>query len=229
LLVVLPVLLSLGRWQLGRAAEKEALLAEYAEARESRAVNLVDVGDDWAALQYHDVLLSGDWQPERQLLLDNRVYQHRVGFEVLTPLQLSDGRTVLVNRGWVPQGERREDLPDLRMAATDSSSLRGVFVQPLRAFSLGAAASGHAGEWPAVVQFYDFAVLSRLVGRELIPGVVHLSANQAALYTHVWKPLPEGPEKHYSYALQWFAMAGAVLILYITLNTRRADREEETA
>lgn len=226
-LLVFPILLSLGRWQLGRAAEKEEILASHAAARQAPATELADVSTDWASLQYHDVLVRGELIADRQFLLDNRVHQLRVGFEVLTPMRLDDGRAVLVNRGWLPLGQSREDLPDVRLdGERETRKLRGVFAQPSKAFALGAATSGYQGGWPAVIQYYDFVALSRMAGVELIPGVVYLDEDQPGLYTHVWKPLPEGPEKHYSYALQWFCMAAAVLFLYITLNTRRSNREE---
>ena len=43
------------------------------------------------------------WQPQGQIYLDNRVHQRQAGFHVLTPLQLADGRWLLVNRGWLPK------------------------------------------------------------------------------------------------------------------------------
>lgn len=233
LLVVLPVLLSLGRWQLGRASEKEVLLATFDAAREAPALSVaaLPTGDGideaaWARLQYRDIRLQGTLDGRRQLLLDNRVYRHRAGFEALTPLQLADGRSILVNRGWVPLGASREVLPDVALPERMDVALSGVLVRPSRAFALGDALAGDRGGWPRVLQYYDFTVLAALLGVDLVPGVVYLHADQPDVLTHTWRPLPEGPEKHYSYATQWFAMAGVVLILYFTLNTRRWRRGE---
>lgn len=237
LLAALPVLLSLGRWQLDRAAEKEALLADFAAAREAPAVGIAALDGiaasaegDREPLQYRDLSLRGRLDGERQLLLDNRVYQHRAGFEVLTLLHLLDGRALLVNRGWVAPGASRAELPDVSLRAGDrrggEAVVEGIFVRPSRAFALGDALAGDRGGWPRIVQYYDFTALGALLRVDLIPAVLYLDAGHPAALVHNWRPLPEGPEKHYSYATQWFAMAGVVLILYFTLNTRRLRRGE---
>ncbi len=236
LFAVLPALLALGRWQLDRAAEKQALLADFAAARQAPALGIAALDGvaggaepDSEPLQYRDLSLRGQLDGERQLLLDNRVYRHRAGFEVLTPLHLADGRTLLINRGWVALGASREQLPDVGLSAQVAAgdvAVEGIFVRPSRAFALGDALAGDRGGWPRIVQYYDFTALAALLRAELIPGVLYLHAEHPATLVHNWRPLPEGPQKHYSYATQWFSMAGVVLILYFTLNTRRLRRGE---
>ena len=57
-------------------------------------------------LRFYRVVAHGTYQPQYQLLIDNRVQDGRVGYYVITPLRIGGSNTlVLVNRGWVPMGE----------------------------------------------------------------------------------------------------------------------------
>ena len=99
---------SLGRWQMGRAAQKQAV----AQLRAERAAMPVLDGkvleglseDALQAMLHRRVLLRGRWLPEHTVWLENRQMHGRPGFHVLTPLQLEDSNSVwLVQRGWVPR------------------------------------------------------------------------------------------------------------------------------
>src|SRR5688572_21770859 len=87
--------IALGNWQSRRADEKRAAAADLEKKR---------------------VSLRGVFRPEFTILLDNKIRQHRPGYEVITPLRV-DGEHVLVNRGWMersaelrtPAGEVRVD------------------------------------------------------------------------------------------------------------------------
>src|SRR4249919_3883422 len=77
---------ALGNWQARRAEEKRALAAQLEKQR---------------------ISLTGVFRPEYTVFLDNRIRNHRAGYEVVTPLRL-DGEHVLVNRGWIEAGRTRE-------------------------------------------------------------------------------------------------------------------------
>ena len=66
------------------------------------------------------ISVAGRWDAARQFLLDNRTRDGRAGYEVLTPLQLDDGRWLIVNRGWVSFSGYRERLPDIAIAHSGS-------------------------------------------------------------------------------------------------------------
>ena len=95
-----PLFAGLGYWQLQRAAEKEAVLAAREHAQSAATLRLI--GDEDAnALHLREVSAACRADAERQFLLDNRVYEGRVGYEVLLPCQLASGSVVLINRGWI--------------------------------------------------------------------------------------------------------------------------------
>ncbi|QCR43585.1 SURF1 family protein [Curtobacterium sp. SGAir0471] len=61
--------------------------------------------------QWLRVEVTGRYDVDDQLLVRNRVHNGQPGFEVLTPLVTADGRAFVVDRGWVPTGNR-QDAPD---------------------------------------------------------------------------------------------------------------------
>lgn len=105
--LLLPLLVSLGFWQLSRGAEKSALLQTYAERRvaEPMASTELQYTTDPA---FRRVRLHGQFDAEHSLLLDNSQRNGRVGVELLQPFHdQASGLWLLVNRGWLPWPERR--------------------------------------------------------------------------------------------------------------------------
>src|SRR5690606_12915045 len=88
-LLLLPLLLGLGFWQLDRAEQKRAWLAQLAAAAQQEAVNLNAVQPDYPAVAQRRVEARGRYDADRQLLLDNQIRAGRQGYLVLTPLRLA--------------------------------------------------------------------------------------------------------------------------------------------
>src|SRR6185312_11348887 len=78
--------------------------------------------------RFQRVSVAGRYDAMYQFLLDNRINEGRAGYEVLTPLDLDDGRTVLVNRGWVPFSGYREKLPDVSLSPEPRTPVAGPSV-----------------------------------------------------------------------------------------------------
>jgi surfeit locus 1 family protein len=92
----------LGDWQLNRAAYKAELQQRIDLAAHQPPVRLAAEPVASADLVFYRVQAAGEFLTEATILLDNRVRQGQVGYEVVTPLRLSGGAgAVLVNRGWV--------------------------------------------------------------------------------------------------------------------------------
>ncbi len=204
-------LCGLGLWQLQRAAEKRAIEAERAAAGRAAPVALPLDRTDYRALRFRPVTVAGRYDAVRQLLLDNQVRDGRVGYSVLTPLVLADGRAVLVDRGWVAQGLTRALLPDLTVAQPVDAVRGRVYVPFAGGLRLGAVSDG-AG-WPRVVQYLDFAALGALVGRPLLPLVLRLDPAEPNGYRRDWPAAGLSHQRHLAYAAQWFGLALAWLAL----------------
>ncbi len=224
--IVLFVLsIGLGLWQLGRAESKLAQQAQFDTSTRASVIPLADAVADLPAHWYRQVQLRGSFDAEHQLLLDNRTHQGVAGYHVLTPLRLSHQRFgALVNRGWVPVGQRRELLPDVSLS-TGAVDIQGLLTPAPRVFLLGESGYEQAG-WPRVVQSIDFGELEALLGYRLVPAVVQLAPGEADGFVRTWSPyVGIGPERHRAYAVQWFSLAFALLAFYVIVNTRRIPTE----
>lgn len=219
--LLFPVLVSLGFWQLEREAEKQALQQMYA-SRQSEAPTELTQLDTAQDLQYRQVLLGGSWDNAHVFLLDNRIYQGQVGFEVLVPMHTPDGTVVFINRGWIPQGAYRDQLPAVELIEGDSLVHGSIYVPVGEQFVLGAEQT--EGAWPRVIQAPVPATLATLAGygadTRIFPYTVRLGEGAPGALTRYWPVISTTPEKHRAYAVQWFAMAAVLLGLYLYYSTR---------
>src|SRR5688572_12765097 len=150
-LVLLTLFVSLGRWQWHRGEAKQAVWAEFERNAASVPLGTRDLD---SIDRFARVEVSGAFEPERQFLLDNRSHAGQPGYEVLTPFRMSDGRRVLVNRGWVPFGGYRDRLPDVSMAVGAPVTISGrVDELPSAGLASGHAAPDGNTAWPKVTSF----------------------------------------------------------------------------
>lgn len=213
--LLIPLFLSLGVWQLRRADEKIALMELRLVHEQDPPMRLTGAQEDPELLRYRRVQVEGDYDPAHQFLLDNQMQESRVGFHVLTPLRIRDaGVAVLVNRGWVPQGQNRADLPNLELSDAVAQVSGRVEKFPSVGFRLEGAEIPAPG-WPSLVQVADAEQLSRRLGYRVLPYQVLLDSDQRDGYVRDWHPASLDPGKNRGYALQWFSFAALVAALYV--------------
>ena len=220
LLVVLVAacagLVSLGNWQQRRAAEKSARYEVFATRQAARPLDFGSLGKHakLADLNWRRVRVRGHFE-ELYVLLDNRVQHGRPGYEVLSPFLTDDGRTVLVDRGWVPMPDSRDTPPDV-LVPSDPGTIGGfVGGPPTVGISLGNSASAAELMSPQIyrVQQVDLAGLSSLLHVDLWPAVLYLDANALGALSVDW-PLPgDDSGRSRAYAVQWYAMAAVLAAL----------------
>ena len=222
-LVLLGILVSLGFWQLDRAEQKKVLLAQYGSEQKQTILQLEAGLKSAVGLEYKDAVVVGHYDSDHQFLLDNRTHAGQAGYQVLTPFLIRDsGVAVLVNRGWMPLGQSRDRLPDVTVHE-DRQRISGRLKIPLqKVFMLGE--EGPRQRWPWRIQKIQLESQSAELGRPLLPVVLLLDAGQPDGYVRQWRPLVGfGPERNVGYAVQWFGLAAALLIIYLAVNTRRTD------
>ena len=225
-LLLLLLMTGLGIWQLERAAWKQALVETHEGRSRLPPIALrpgVKLSDE---VQYRRVFARGYYDMEHQLLLDNKTYQGRAGYQVLTPLHLAEAdAVVLVNRGWVPLGKSRAELPDI--PGTDGEVLVDAIVMlpPLKIFRLADVDEVNA-DWPKVVQQIEMEKLEQLLGVTLEPLTLLLDKGDEFGFVRDWKAVyGVTVDKHRAYAVQWFTLAVVLLIIYISVNSRRVSDE----
>lgn len=219
-LALLPTFLFLGWWQLQRAEEKRQLQAQYDALARDEPVWVSRHPESAEALRFRKVRARGEYEPRFQILLDNRVHQGQAGYHVLTPLRIegSDMR-VLVNRGWVPLGESRDRPPRIE---TPGGVVEVVGVATLPSeLPLKLIAPPGAGSWQPVWPYLEMASYRAATGFPVQPVVVLLDPqNPAGGFERHWTRLDAGIAVHHGYAFQWFALALALLAVYVYLGVR---------
>jgi len=214
--IFLPLTITLGLWQLHRADEKQALLTEYEGRAEAMpvAIEAIDLSMDH---QYRRVSVKGQMLNDRTLLLENRVRNGRPGFEVITAVEIAPQLWLWVNRGWIPGSLDRSELPQVP-TVTELAHLRGHLYSALdKPFTVGEEVWRE--DWPQVMQNFDGDLLSERLGKEIYPYILRLDQDSPAALKTGWEIVNVMPEKHLGYALQWFAMAVALLILSVFANS----------
>lgn len=100
------VLVGLGTWQLDRLAWKEALIAERTAMLARSPVVLTGDPAEAEAAAFRRVAVTGTFLHAAERLVGPRVRNGQAGWHVVTPLELENGRVVLVDRGWVPEARK---------------------------------------------------------------------------------------------------------------------------
>ncbi len=221
-LATLILLVSLGFWQLGRADEKEVLLAKQAQAALENPRDLLFLmGQEIDALRYRKASVTGVYETEHQYLIDNQIMNGRAGFFVMTPLKIEGVQSaVLVNRGWVPLNQDRQILPDISLSLKKVSLLGRINSFPSVGIKLAGAEIPTEG-WPSIVQVVDSQVLADKLEYPLLPFQFELNADESHGYVRRWKKnTMMSPEKHIGYAVQWFGLAITLTILFIRFSLK---------
>lgn len=220
-LTFLPILISLGLWQLDRAEQKRQLEAAMNAQRFSPPVSLSS--QDASRLPaWQPLLLQGRFDARHIWLLDNRTRDGRAGVEVLQAFHDQPSNLwLVVNRGWLAWPDRRQ----LPIIATPTETLN-LYAETLPAAAEGfslADDSASAG-WPRLITRLDpeqFAASSQLL---LQPWLARLTDGSPAAFQLDWPGLPMTASKHTGYAVQWFALATALLGLFIWAGLRPEPR-----
>lgn len=229
LTVLLVVIFArLGLWQMARAQEKIMLMEAQASAGNLKPLESLKQFQE--SELYRPVRLTGRFDFENQFLVDNRIYNGQAGFEVLTPFyqqQEGDGAlpVVMVNQGWIAGKSDRtlRPVPGNR-TQPETGEIVGLLATPSKGFTLGDSINGTDQSWPVVLQYIDYdTIAQKLDNVEVLSAVVISSPEQPGSYTYNWQPVANGPEKHYGYAFQWFALLLAVITLFVYLNFIKKD------
>jgi surfeit locus 1 family protein len=223
-LLLLPGLVALGFWQLTRAEEKRELLAAHQAQQQAAAISIAEL-EQQPNPAYQRVQLQGFFDARHTLLLDNRTRAGKAGVEVLQPFyDQTSGLWLLLNRGWLPWPDRRTPpafvTPDtpLRLQAT-------IYVPLGEALHLQATAV--TANWPRLVTEVKPDALWQQLGRGGLSYEVRLQPGPASFQAD-WPVVAMSPDKHLGYAVQWFALAAALLglFIYLGLSNARETRHE---
>ncbi len=168
-------------------------------------------------LLHQSALLRGQWVHDNTVYLDNRQMHAKVGFFVLTPLRLEGSDTVvMVQRGWVPRNfVERDRLPKVQTPAGAVEVTGRIALPPSKLYEPGAATAG------TIRQNLDFELFRRETGLALRTDVSVIQTGPASEgLLRDWPAIDVGVQKHYGYAVQWFALATLIVGLFVWFQLR---------
>jgi surfeit locus 1 family protein len=218
-LLALTLLLSLGTWQVRRLAWKTELIETIAGRSALPPVAVEAALADPVGNDYRHVEARGRYRHDLSFALGAVGLRGELGSRLVTPLELGDGRLLLVERGW---------LPDRLLPPATPEAL-----EPRGEVEVAGVARWHGADRPGAFtpanlperrrwHWYDLPALAETWGAELAPMVV-VAGGPGAL-GGLPQPLPvhvDLPNNHLGYAVTWYGLAVALVAVYLVFGFRR--------
>ncbi len=245
------ILCKLGFWQLERASEKQTLLdknskdqvisIEQFEQISLQDLNLQDLslqGQHLRGIDGKKITLKGDLNNQEIWLIDNKVFNGQVGYSVLVPFTLTDLEakpTILLDLGWWPGMRSRDILPDITLPKTISATglIKASNFEQFTLNKIVETASDTGNAWPKRIQTAESALqfYSQLHSAKSVhlPIIIYAESNTIDEHQQLYKPVVMPPEKHVAYAVQWFLIAFASLVIFIfasRIPTKKGNNHE---
>lgn len=210
------LLTSLGCWQLRRAQEKTDMLSRQQDQAQQHTSEWVDKPG-----QYQRIAVKGTYLSQNYLL-DNQYHEHQIGYNVLSPLLIDKQRVVIIDRGWVPANNNRQQLPQIESPSAEQTLSGQAYYPSDKTWVLGETVERQTGNI-TLVESPDIKIISQLLHKPVYPFIIRLDKSEANGYVREWQVVSMPPERHKAYAVQWFAMALLALVLFIILNLKKID------
>jgi cytochrome oxidase assembly protein ShyY1 len=213
---------NLGFWQLGRWEERkldnQVLAARFASDPQPLVQLIESSGPDYPSLDHRRAETEGEFQPDYELVVRSQVHDGVAGFHVVTPLLLSEGNAILVNRGWVPLA--------MDMVPSPAAPPRGVVsVTGWLRLGEGRATPGAIPDDKHTVTRIEVTLLEEQLPWNLLPlYLVAEGGAQDLLPAPIPQPDLDDEGPHLAYAVQWFAFTLIGVVGYFFLLRRAIKR-----
>lgn len=222
-LATIALFAHLGRWQSQRAVEKQAMLDAAAAVLHERTPRPLSIAADPARLRAYDWASGlGSFDPRGALLLDNQQRNGRAGVRVYRIFRPRSGDALLVDLGWLPlAGDRK--LPTIELPRGEFALAGLLTAPPSSGLALGAGIGRDGEGW--LLTRVDPAAIAAATGlaAPLAPRVLRLDPAIGLGFERDLELLANTlpPQQHRGYAVQWYALAAAVLATALILTFRR--------
>lgn len=228
-----PLLLSLGFWQIDRAQQKQNILDDWHKQQQLPPLDLNSMAwpIDFHSTVKRKIKAKGRFQEKKYWLLEAKLYRGKVGYHVVMPFIIDvvdtlDGndtnteRVILINRGWVAGSAYREELPEFA-TPVQRIEVIGNLIKPTTS-SFVDEVGGDRAIWPYRLLQIDIPMMSKQSGFQLAPLIIQIDPDNMAALAVSWPKINVTPAKHTGYAVQWFAMAGTLCLLWLFANSNLA-------
>ena len=217
-IIFVPITISLGLWQIERANEKKVIISNYDKLLVSTPI----------ALQKEQPLEN--WQPietvgayqDLVIYEDNAINSGKAGFKVYHLFQNGDGTFIFVHRGFIERNLIKNNLPKIdtplrkkNIKGTALFKQNNTFVKNIEESDI------------RIIQEFNTSVLIErfpiLKDRYLHPFLFNLDVRDADKFQPIEKPVNMTASKHIGYAIQWFGLCAALIILTIYAYRRKGE------
>ena len=217
-IIFVPITISLGLWQIERANEKKVIISNYDKLLVSTPI----------ALQKEQPLEN--WQPietvgayqDLVVYEDNAINSGKAGFKVYHLFQNGDGTFIFVHRGFIERNLIKNNLPRIdtpvgkkNIKGTTLFKQNNTFVKNIEESDI------------RIIQEFNTSVLIErfpiLKDRYLHPFLFNLDVRDADKFQPIEKPVNMSATKHIGYAIQWFGLCAALIILTIYAYRRKGE------
>ncbi len=223
-LLGLAIFAYLGLWQAGKGDRLEAELLQRAQRSQLAPTQLPGQLLDAQAAADKVYTVTGSYEAQHQIFLDNRQENDQPGVQVITPLKIEGSETrVLINRGWIGWTQGRSVLP---VVATPEGKVTIVGLANVPSTKKFFLMTEHPEVQPRLWLRLDLARFKQLIGHDLQPVVLQQTGGDApdTLVRH-WPPPEDRVSKHRGYAFQWFGMGVSLLLFYLFSSFRKGHAQ----
>jgi surfeit locus 1 family protein len=213
-----PLLVTLGIWQLHRAAAKQVIEQEYLNQEITSIATLQNPQN--RGLHYRRLQAKGFFDTKHVIFLDNKTYHQKVGYHVFSPFIVNKTKqTLLVDRGFIAINCRKT-IPLIPPPPRGEQLISGFIYFPSRAFLLKKEIPQN--HWPRIVQAINLEEIGKSLHKNIYPFYLLLYKGENSGLIRDWNPVNFPSYRHIGYAIQWFLLALTLIIIYLILNTSKA-------
>lgn len=211
----------LGIWQLDRLKQRRAFNAHVYAVRAEPALDLpASAGDeDLPDMEYRAAQATGRYDFGHQVAIRNQYYNNQYGFHLITPLVMSDGEAVLVDRGWIPADGNTTPANWHNYDLTEQATVHGIIRVSQSTPGFGGIADPTLTPGQKSMDLWIYVNIPRISQQmpyPILPVYIQLDPDPSRTTPPIpFQPeldLSEGP--HQGYAIQWFSFAALLLTGY---------------
>jgi cytochrome oxidase assembly protein ShyY1 len=214
------------QWQFYRGVARHDRNSQITSHIDLPVTSLSRVSKNPQVNEWRRVSVSGSFDPERQILLRNRYFEGKYGFEVLTAFTAKDGSQFWVDRGWVQAGATATEQPDIPALPEGEVTIVGR-IRLDTSLPQGNFFAIPTGKRSGLISEANAQSSNAELGIQSDFYLDLLSGSRAELNPAVTAEVPElsdGP--HFAYALQWVIFAGLVMYGRVLIRREVLSREE---
>ena len=212
-----PITFSLGLWQIERAAEKDNIIEKFNELQNNphKPINTEDKFANWEPISSYGTFT------QFIILEDNALLDGQAGYKVYQYFRFEENSGVFVNRGFIARGRLKNEVPEITTPSGQFLIKGSALYKNSNAFVKNIEESDKR-----IIQEFNIGLISNvypeLRADNIRPYIFNLDKNDQFKFKEIEKPINMSSDKHIGYAIQWFGLCLALIVLTI-IAFRRKD------